>query len=206
LSLIALSQTVRELSQAMRDEARDESKRPRRESRTERHGRGCACSSTSDVTSYRQDGLVGPRDGPRGRASSRSRASPHRHPVLLTRRQPQNGPPDQPPPAAASLGRCVPPTIQRVLQRHRAPTCPYKDYRPGPRPAGDSRPGTIGPGRCQASQTSRPPLLSIHGYRQSHSVQRAPSLRSQFHDSGHLLRQGGARPPADGHPAHPDGP
>ena len=84
---------------------------------------------------YRQDGLVGLRDGPRG---------PRHHPfttpvhivalILQVRRQRQYGPLR----ISLFLQRyhqvyVSPPTIQRILKRHRVPRVSLKRYRPGPR-------------------------------------------------------------------------
>jgi transposase-like protein len=84
---------------------------------------------------YRQDGLIGLRDGPRG---------PRHHPfttpahvialILQVRRQRQYGPLR----ISLFLQRyhqvyVSPPTIQRILKRHRVPRVSLKRYRPGPR-------------------------------------------------------------------------
>ncbi len=84
---------------------------------------------------YRQDGLAGLRDGPRG---------PRHHPfttpahivalILQVRRQRQYGPLR----ISLFLQRyhqvyVSPPTIQRILKRHRVPRVSLKRYRPGPR-------------------------------------------------------------------------
>jgi transposase-like protein len=84
---------------------------------------------------YRHDGLVGLRDGPRG---------PRHHPfttpahivalILQVRRQRQYGPLR----ISLFLQRyhqvyVSPPTIQRILKRHRVPRVSLKRFRPGPR-------------------------------------------------------------------------
>ena len=115
---------------------------------------------------YRQDGLVGLRDGPRG---------PRHHPfttpthivalILQVRRQRQYGP----------LRICLflqryhqvyvsAPTIQRILKRHRVPRVSLKRYRPGPRRRREIHiPGQSV--QVDVKQTRRPPLLSVHGHR-----------------------------------------
>ena len=98
---------------------------------------------------YRRDGLVGLRAGPRG---------PRHHPfttpahivalILQVRRQRQYGPLR----ISLFLQRyhqvyVSPPTIQRILKRHRVPRVSLETLSPRPPPpARDPRPGTIGPG------------------------------------------------------------
>ncbi|MGH7363339.1 MAG: IS481 family transposase [Candidatus Methylomirabilales bacterium] len=84
---------------------------------------------------YRQGGLAGLRDGPRGPRAHHYRTPPHIEALVLRlRRERQYG--------ALRLSLFLqrshrvylsPPTLARILQRHRMPRVSLKRYRPGPR-------------------------------------------------------------------------
>jgi len=117
---------------------------------------------------YGRGGLGALHDGPRG---------PRHHPfttpahivalILAVRQQRQYGPLR----LSLFLQRyhqvyVSAPTIHRTLKRHRVPRVSLKRYRPGPRRRREIHiPGQSVPGRCQAPETGRPPLLPVHRHR-----------------------------------------
>src|SRR5438093_2915458 len=132
---------------------------------------------------YRQEGLPGLQDGPRG---------PRYHPfttppqivalILQIRRERQYGPLR----ISFFLQRyhnvyVSAHTIHRILKRHRVPHVSRKRYRPGPRRRRELHVrGPVHPGRREAPQARWTALLSVHGYRRSHALPGPPGFRAQL--------------------------